>query len=140
MSRTDGTPSIAELLRGRPIEWPELHPGYDVVKHVAKARAVIVFEDEFVIAYEAGDRAEAAAACERRVTIEPKQPLASLLEFGPGSAQIATHLLVALQRVAFQLSLHRTGFEVRLNVLPPYQRRPHLSLELRSGDSKRARG
>jgi hypothetical protein len=61
------------------------------------------------------------------------------LDFGVEDAQLSAHLLFALQQVAYKLNLHKTGFEVRFNVLPPYQRRPHLSLHIRTGDPKKSR-
>jgi hypothetical protein len=140
-SKTRDTVSIAELMRGRPIEWPKPDSHFDVMKHIAKSGATVVFEDEHVVAYEIDDdeREETIQAGERRITIAPRKPVASLLDVGIADSQVSAHLLFALQQVAYKLDLHKTGFEVRFNVLPPYQRRPHLSLHIRTGDPKKTR-
>jgi diadenosine tetraphosphate (Ap4A) HIT family hydrolase len=124
---------------GRPIVWAKSDSHFDLVKHIASSGSVVVFEDEHVIAYEDDDdeREGAIKPGERRITIAPRKPIASLLDIGIADAQVSAHLLFALQQVAFKLNLHKTGFEVRFNVLPPYQRRPHLSLHIRTGDPKK---
>jgi hypothetical protein len=141
MSKNRDTVSIAELLRGRPIVWPKPDPHFDVMKHIASAGAHIVFEDGHVVAYEIDDddREDPMQAGERRITIAPRKPVQSLLDIGIADAQLSAHLLFALQQVAFKLNLYKTGFEVHFNVLPPYQRRPHLSLHIRTGDPKEVR-
>jgi hypothetical protein len=133
------TVSVAELLIGEPIKWPKPDPHFDVMDHIAATGAAIVFEDDHVVAYEIDDdeRESTIAVNERRITVAPKKPVQSLLDVGIADAQLTAHLLFALQQVAFKLGLHKTGFEVRSNVLPPYQRRPHLSLNIRTGDPKK---
>jgi hypothetical protein len=138
MSKARKTVSVAELLRGEPIAWPKPDSHFDVMKHIEAAGAVVVFEDEHVVAYEIDDdeREDTIAPGERRITIAPRKPVQSLLDIGIADAQLSAHLLFALQQVAYKLGLHKTGFEVRFNVLPPYQRRPHLSLHIRTGNPK----
>jgi hypothetical protein len=138
MSKTRDTVSTAELLRGAPIIWPKPDPHFDVMKHIAAAGAVIIFEDEHVVAYEIDDddREGPIGSTERRITIAPRKAVQSLLDVGIADAQLSAHLLFAMQQVAYKLNLHKSGFEVRFNVLPPYQRRPHLSLHIRTGDPK----
>lgn len=140
MSKSRNTVSIAELMRGRPIAWPKPDSHFDVMKHIAEAGAVVVFEDEHAVAYEIDDddREGPIQAGERRITIAPRKPVQSLFDIGIADAQLSAHLLFALQQVAYKLNLHKTGFEVRFNVLPPYQRRPHLSLHIRTGDPKKS--
>jgi hypothetical protein len=113
---------------------------FDIMKQIAADRPVVVFEDEHVVAYEIDDddREEIMDVGERRITIAPRKPVVSLLDIGVADAQLSAHMLVALQQVAYKLNLHRTGFEVRFNVLPPYQRRPHLSLHIRTGKASTA--
>jgi hypothetical protein len=126
---------VAEILRGRPIVWPKPDSHFDIMKHIARSNAVVVFENEHVIAFEIDDdeREDAIGATERRITIAPKKPVQSILELGIADTELSAHLLFAVQQVAYKLNLHRSGFEVRFNVLPPYQRRPHLSLRIRTG-------
>ncbi len=133
--------SIAELMRGTPIVWPKPDSHFDVMKHIAEACKNIVFEDEHVVAYEDDDddREGAMQAGERRITIAPLKPIQSLLDIGIADAQLSAHLLFALQQVAYKLNLHKSGFEVRFNVLPPYQRRQHLSLHVRTGDPTKSK-
>jgi hypothetical protein len=68
----------------------------------------------------------------------PRKPVQSLLDIGIADAELSAHLLFELQQVAYKLNLHHTGFEVRFNLLPPYQRRPHLSLHIRTSDPKKS--
>jgi hypothetical protein len=141
MSKPRDTVSIAELLHGRPIEWPKPDSHFDVMKHIADAEAVIIFENEHVVAYEIDDddREAVKEPGERRISIAPRKPVESLFDIGIADAQLAAHLLFAMQQVAYKLNLHKSGFEVRFNVLPPYQRRPHLSMHIRTGDPKKSR-
>jgi hypothetical protein len=141
MSKTHETVSITELLLGRPIVWPKPDSHFDVMKHIEESGARVIYEDGHVVAYEIDDdeREKAMQPGERRITIAPRKPVASLLDLGVADAQLSAHLLFAMQQVAFKLNLHKTGFEVHFNVLPPYQRRPHLSLHIRTGDPKELR-
>jgi hypothetical protein len=140
-AKAQATVSVTELVCGRPIEWPKPDSHFDVMKHIEKSGAVVVFEDEHVVAYEIDDddREEDIKPGERRISIAPRKPVQSLLDIGVADAQLSAHLLFALQQVAYKLNLHKTGFEVRMNVLPPYQRHPHLSLHIRTGDPKKTR-
>jgi len=133
--------STAELLRGGEIPWPHGDAGYDVMQHICAIGANVIFEDDDVVAYEVDDDEREAKLVpgERRFTVAPKKSIPTLLDVGIADAQIAAKLLFAVQQVAFKMNLHATGFEVRSNVLPPYQRRPHLSLELRTGNPKKSR-
>jgi hypothetical protein len=135
MSKSVDAVSMAELLCGRPIAWPKPDPHYDVMKHVADTKALVIFEDEHVVAFEVDhdDHEGTLESGERRITIAPKKLIPSLLDIGIADAQLSAHLLFALQQVAYKLDLQHTGFEVRAHVLPPYQRRPHLSLQIRFG-------
>jgi len=141
MSKIRKTVSIAELMRGGAIAWPKPDSHFDIMKHIEASGAVVVFEDEHVVAYEIDDDAREGPmqAGERRISIAPRKTVQSLIDIGIADAQLAAHLLFALQQVAYKLSLHKTGFEVRFNVLPPYQRRPHLSLHIRTGDPKKSK-
>jgi hypothetical protein len=139
MSKAEKRVSIAEMLRTGPIAWPRPDPDFDIMKHIAVAKAHVVFEDEHVVAFERDnddDRERGTADTERRITIAPKKRIESFLDIGIAEGELSAHLLFALQQVAYKLDLHKSGFEVRFNVLPPYQRRPHFSLQLRCGDPK----
>lgn len=141
MSKKADNVSLVDLLRSSPVVWAKPDRHFDVMEHIATVGAVVLFEDEYVVAYDADnddDREDATNAGEPRITIAPKLRVPSLLDIGVADAQLSAHLLFALQQVAYKLSLHKTGFEVRCNVLPPYQRRPHLSLQIRTGEPKKS--
>jgi hypothetical protein len=141
MKKSSDGCSKGELLRGAPIAWPKCDEDTDIARHVRNTAARIVFEDDQVIAFEVDDdeREGPAASNERRITVTPKMQLESLLDIGVAEAQLSAHLLFALQEVAFKLKLYQTGFEVRCNVLPPYQRRPRFSLQIRTGRREKPR-
>jgi len=139
MSKPRKTVSVAELLRGEPIKWPKPDAHVDIMDHIAETGATVVFEDDHVVAYEMNEdeRESTIPVGEHGITVASKKPVQSLLDVGVADAQLMVHLLFALQQVAYKLDLHKAGFEVRFNVLPPYQRRPHLSLHIRTGDPKK---
>jgi hypothetical protein len=141
MSKARKTVSVAELLRGEPITWPKRHSDVDVMDYIADTGALVIFEDDHVIAYEMDDdeREGTIPIGERGITVAAKKPVQSLLDVGVADAQLMAHLLFALQQLTYKLGLHKAGYEVRFNVLPPYQRRPHLSLHIRTGDPKKSR-
>jgi hypothetical protein len=134
MSKNRTSVSITELLRGTSVAWPSDKTHHDVMSDVAATKAVVVFEDHHVVAFEnSADKPEnPMGQTERRFTIAPKKVVPSLLDIGIADAELIAHLLFAIQQVTYKLSLHRTGFEVRANVLPPYQHRPYFSFELRT--------
>src|ERR1700735_3381698 len=81
---TRETVSVTELILGRPIAWPKPDSHFDVMKHIEKSGAVIVFEDEHVVAYEIDDDVREVPKLpeERRITIAPRKPVQSLLDLG----------------------------------------------------------
>jgi hypothetical protein len=133
--------SIAELLRGAPIEWPKPEEHFDVMKHIDKHDGRIIFEDEYVVSFEIDedDREGKKDPGERRITIAPKRKVESLLDLGTADTLLSAHLLFGIQQTAYKLGLHHTGFEIRFNVLPPYQRRPHFSMRIRTGDPRKGK-
>lgn len=119
--------------------WPKATET-NIVIHVASTGAEVVYEDDHVIAFEENDddREGTAQAGERRITIAPKKHIPSLMDIDISDQQVAIHLLYAIQQVAYKLGLYKTGFEVRADVLPPYQRRPHIRLKIRTSLEKKA--
>jgi hypothetical protein len=132
--------SLSEVLRGAPIAWPKPQE-LDIMRHIEKTGATIIYEDAHVVAFEEDDdeREAPKAEGEHRITVAPKKEMASLMDFNVTDEATAAHLLFAIQQVAFKLGLHEHGFEVRANVLPPYQRRPHLRFQIRTGPPKKSK-
>jgi hypothetical protein len=140
VSKPDGAISLCEVLNGGPVAWPNPSEP-DIMRHVEKTGAKIIYEDQHVVAFEEDDddREEPKGADEQRITIAPKKSVPSLLDLDVTDSQMAAHLLYAIQQVAFKLGLQNHGFEIRANVLPPYQRRPQLRLKIRMGDPKKSK-
>jgi hypothetical protein len=132
MSKSDAI-DLSEVLNGGPVAWPKPDDHEEVLKHIARSGAKIVYEDDHVVAFEEDDdeREGAKIEGEHRITVMPKKAIASLLDLNVTDGQTAAHLLYGVQQVAFKLGLQNTGFEIRENVLPPYQRRPQFRLKIR---------
>lgn len=127
--------SITEMLYGGPVPWEKGGHHFNLMDHIRSCGGEIVYEDDLVIAYveEDDDQREAAkGADEKRITIAPKGSVQSLFDLDVGDTQTAAHLLYAIQQVTFKLGLHKTGYEIRANVMPPYQQRPRLRLKIRT--------
>lgn len=141
MSKAEHAVSITEVLLGKPVDWPKTG-SKNAVDHVHNSKAEIVYEDDHVIAYIDDDdpREGDAAPGEKRISISPKDSPPSLMDIDISDGHIATQLLYAVQQVTFKLGLHKTGFEIRANVLPPYQERPFIRLKIRTGDPKKSKG
>ncbi len=124
--------AIVDVMLGGPIAWPKkAEPWKDIV-----ADAEIVYEDDDVVAFHERehDLAESPQAPgELRVILMSKTHVPSLLHLGPADHHINVAMLHGIQQVAFRLGLNVKGFEVRMKVLPPLQRRPQLAFEIRSG-------
>ena len=141
MSKAEQSISTTEILLGKPVEWPK--PEHkDPVAHVKASGAEIIYEDDHVIAYFDDDdsREEPAGPGEQRISISPKHAPASLMDIDVSDQSTATHLLYAVQQVTFKLGLQKTGYEIRANVLPPYQQSPFIRLKIRTGDPKKSKG
>ena len=84
MSKADHQVSIAELLRGGPIEWPKPEKDFDVMKHIASHHAHIIYEDDHVVSFEIDEdeRETKMEPGERRITVAPKHRVESLLDLG----------------------------------------------------------
>ena len=131
--------STTEVLLGKPVTWPKVTE-VNIMTHVASSGAVVVFEDDHVIAFEENDdeREGIVQPGERRITIAPKKHVPSIMDIDLSDHNVAIHLLYAIQQVAYKLQLYKTGFEVRADVLPPYQTRPHIRLKIRTGTPKKS--
>lgn len=141
MSKPEHAVPLSEVILGKPVAWPK--PDHrDVMEHIAKTKAEIIYEDDHVVAYFDDDdtREDPATPNEKRVSISPKKSPPSLADLDISHGHIATSLLYAVQQVTFKLGLNKTGFELRANVLPPYQERPFIRLKIRTGDPKKSKG
>lgn len=141
MSKAKHAIPVTEVLLGHPVAWPK-PASKTAVEHVQNSGAEVIYEDDDVIAYFDDDDARegTAAPGERRISISPKNSPPSLMDIDISDGRVATQLLYAVQQVTFKLGLHKTGFEIRANVLPPYQERPFIRLKIRTGDPKKSKG
>ncbi len=140
MAKEDHSVQLTEVLRGGKVQWDK--PKHrDVMEHIRSHNPEIIYEDEHVIAYidDEDSREEPAQAGEKRISISPKNSPPSLMDLDITDAKVATHLLFAIQQVTYKLGLYKTGFEIRANVLPPYQQNPFIKLKIRTGDPKKSK-
>lgn len=138
MSKAERNVSTTEMLLGKPVEWAK--PEHkDPVAHAKATGAEIIYEDDHVIAYfdDEDGREEPAAPGEQRISISPKNAPPSLMDIDASNQAVSTHLLYAVQQVTYKLGLQKTGYEIRANVLPPYQLNPFIRLKIRTGDPKK---
>jgi hypothetical protein len=150
---------LSEILRPGPIVWPKKGTLHALLKKLTGSdseseRLEIVYEDEHVIAFhEVDEDDDHAHKWSVRVTIAPKQHVATLLDLGVGHEAVTAALLAGVQQAALRLGLHAQGFEVFAGVLPPFQEtscnvgnrrqrrlglrrveRPHARVECHPGD------
>jgi hypothetical protein len=123
---------ISHVLRGAPVAFEAAKTLDDHLKKVD--RDEIVYEDEHVVAYLQHDEdAGSNTGWTEKVAIALKSHVPTLLDLDVCDQRSAAALLRAIQVVALKLQLYEKGFEVRLDVLPPLQRKGFLELKLRSG-------
>lgn len=132
-------PTHTELLRGGPIEWEKPDPDHTFRGILDGTRGCTpIYEDDLVFAFHA-DVDTKDANWERHVVIIPKRPVPCLLDMGIRDNDVWCALLNGIQVVARKLNLHKTGFIVRANVLPPYQHTPHVHLHILEGKKPHAK-
>jgi diadenosine tetraphosphate (Ap4A) HIT family hydrolase len=123
---------LTDVINGGSVQWGK--KSQDWRKRVGDSE--VVYEDDHTIAFhDAEDSPHESPRVEGeiRITILPKQPVASLMDLNVTHEDLNAQLLFAVQQVAYKLELHKAGFEVRSHVLPPYQRRPGYALHIRAG-------
>jgi histidine triad (HIT) family protein len=93
----------------------------------------VVYEDDAVFAFKHNVDRTAEEWWEIHVVVIPKRWVPTLLDMGPGEAELWARLLGAVQKVAIALHLDETGFMIRCGVLPPYQHTEHVHIHILSG-------
>jgi diadenosine tetraphosphate (Ap4A) HIT family hydrolase len=123
---------VSDLLNRGGVVWPK--KAKDWQKAIGDAE--VVYEDNHVIAFhdpEDAPHESARAEGEIRVTLLPKQPVATLMDLNVTHEELNARMLYGVQQVAYKLNLQNEGFEVRAHVLPPYQHRAGYALRIRAG-------
>ena len=124
---------LSDVLLEHPVEWPK------AAKKVKKKNVQVVYEDDLVIGFlETDDESAPTHPGELHATVIPKKYVPSLIDLTVADGDLTTALLNGIQKTAFALGLHKKGFEVRANVLPPYQHAPGLKFKIRSGKPKKS--
>lgn len=124
---------LSDVLLEHPVDWPK------PAKKVKKKNVQVVYEDDLVIGFlEADDEAAPTHPGELHASVIPKKYVPSLIDLTVADGDLTTALLNGIQKTAFALGLHKKGFEIRANVLPPYQHAPGLKFKIRSGKPKKS--
>jgi len=93
----------------------------------------VVYEDDHVFAFRHRIHDELEHYWEIHVVVIPKRWVPTLLDIGLGDGEIWLKLLGAVQKIAFAMDLYKTGFKVRMGVLPPYQHTEHVHIHILAG-------
>lgn len=124
---------LSDLLNGaQGVSWPKKAKAWDKLVRDAE----VVYEDAHVIAFhdpEDSGHESPRVPGEIRITILPKESVATLIDLNVAHEQLNAKMLYAVQQVAYTLGLQNTGFELRSHILPPYQHRPGYALHMRAG-------
>lgn len=99
-----------------------------------RARAdELVYQDDEVFAFRHRVDPSLEEWWETHVVIIPKRWVPTLIDMGPGEAELWARLIGGIQKVAISLGLDKTGFMIRAGVLPPYQHTEHVHIHILSG-------
>jgi histidine triad (HIT) family protein len=128
---------ISELIGGpEQSHWEKPDPDHTFRGRLDGTRAKadeVVYEDDAVFAFRHNVDKNAAEWWDTHVVIIPKKWIPTLLDFGLGDAQLWSHLIAGIQKVALKLNLYETGFLLRMGVLPPYQHTQHVHIHILAG-------
>jgi histidine triad (HIT) family protein len=93
----------------------------------------VVYEDDFVFAFRHRVDPTLEKWWEIHVVIIPKSWVPTILDFGVGDIELWQKLIEGIQKVAMILGLQKTGFMIRMGVLPPYQHTEHVHIHILAG-------
>jgi histidine triad (HIT) family protein len=93
----------------------------------------VVYEDDFVFAFRHRVDPTLEKWWEIHVVIIPKSWIPTILDFGVGDIELWQKLIEGIQKVAMILGLQKTGFMIRMGVLPPYQHTEHVHIHILAG-------
>jgi hypothetical protein len=131
---------LTEVLAVAPDRWPKRVRHKTLRKKLKRKGIEVVYEDDLVVAFhQAEDDYDSPQHTWRtRVVIAPKNEMHTLMDLGVADEALTTALLHGIQQVALKLNLHKEGFEIRADVLPPYQQVGYLRFKVRAGKRDRS--
>jgi len=131
---------MTEVLAVAPDRWPK-RVRYKTLRKKLKRKGIeVIYEDDLVVAFHQSedDYDSPQHTWRTRVVVAPKNEMHTLLDLGVADEALTTALLHGIQQVALKLNLHKEGFEIRADVLPPYQQVGYLRFKLRAGKRDRS--
>lgn len=116
-------------------DWPKRLRHRTLRRQLREGSVELLYEDDLVVAFRhtEDDYGAEPGTWETRVVIAPKRHVPTLLDLGVADGALTLALLNGVQQVALKLGLQHEGFEVRVDVLPPYQETDYLRLKVRAG-------
>lgn len=131
---------LTEVLAVAPGRWPKRVRHKTLRKKLRSRGVEVVYEDALVVAFHQveDDYDSPEHTWRTRVVIAPKNEIHTLMDLGVADEALTTALLHGIQQVALKLNLHKEGFEVRADVLPPYQQVGYLRFKVRAGKRDRS--
>jgi hypothetical protein len=130
---------LTEVLAVAPERWPKRVRHKTLRKKLRGKGIQVVYEDELVVAFHQieDDYDSPQHTWRTRVVVAPKRELHTLMDLGVADEALTTALLHGIQQVALKLNLHKEGFEVRADCMPPYQQVGYLRFKVRAGKRDR---
>jgi diadenosine tetraphosphate (Ap4A) HIT family hydrolase len=124
------------ITSGTQQQWEKPDPAHTFRGRLDGTRSTpddVVYEDDFVYAFRHRVDPTLQKWWEIHVVIIPKAWVPTILDFGVGDVEIWLKLIEGIQKVAMILGLYKSGFTVRMGVLPPYQHTEHVHIHILSG-------
>ena len=124
------------ICSGPQTQWEKPDPDHTFRGRLDGTRATadeVVYEDEHVFAFRHRINPSLPKWWEVHVVIIPKKWIPTVLDFGVGDVELWCKLIEGIQKVSLILGLHKTGFMIRMGVLPPVQHTEHLHIHILAG-------
>jgi hypothetical protein len=130
---------LTDVLAVAPERWPKRVRHKTLRKKLRGKGIEVVYEDDLVVGFHQieDDYESPQHTWRTRVVVAPKAEVHTLMDLGVADEALTTALLHGIQQVALKLGLHKEGFEVRADVLPPYQQVGYLRFKVRAGKRER---
>src|ERR1700736_3508608 len=131
---------LTDVLAVAPERWPKRVRHKTLRKKMKRKGIEVFYEDDLVVAFhQAEDDYDSPQHTWRtRVVVAPKNETHTLMDLSVADEALTTALLHGIQQVALELNVHKEGFEVRTDVLPPYQQVGYLRFKVRAGKRDRS--
>lgn len=130
---------LTDVLAVAPERWPKRVRHKTLRKKLRSKGIEVVYEDDLVVAFHQveDDFDSPQHTWRTRVVVAPKREVHTLMDLGVADEALTTALLHGIQQVALKLGLHKEGFEIRTDCLPPYQQVGYLRFKVRAGKRDR---